>query len=101
FVAAGGGRGAGVKILVLGATSAIAEATARLYAGEGAELLLVGRQGERLAVIAADLRLRGAARVEIAMRDLAQSSDAMADLASFAAALRHIDHNLVPYAILR
>jgi decaprenylphospho-beta-D-erythro-pentofuranosid-2-ulose 2-reductase len=89
-----------VKIIVLGATSAIAEATARLYAGEGAELLLVGRQGERLAAIAADLRLRGAPRVEIATCDLAQASDAMAALASFGATLGGIDHVLIAYGIL-
>jgi short-subunit dehydrogenase len=89
-----------VKIIVLGATSAIAEATARLYATEGAELLLVGRQGERLAAIAADLQLRGAPRVEIATRDLAQASDATAALASFATTLGGIDHVLIAYGIL-
>jgi short-subunit dehydrogenase len=89
-----------VKIIVLGATSAIAEATARLYAAEGAELLLVGRQGERLAAIGADLRLRGAPRVEVATRDLAQASDAIAALSSFAATLGGIDHVLIAYGTL-
>jgi short-subunit dehydrogenase len=87
-----------VKVIVLGATSAIAEATARLYAGEGAELLLVGRQGERLEAIAGDLRLRGAARVETACRDLADA-DAMA-FADFIARLGGVDHVLLAYGVL-
>ena len=89
-----------MKIIVLGATSAIAEATARLYAGEGAELLLVGRQGERLEAIAADLRLRGAARAEIAACDLAAAAAAMDSLAAFAATLGGVDHVLIAYGIL-
>lgn len=89
-----------MKIIVLGATSAIAEATARLYATEGAELLLVGRQGERLAAIAADLRLRGASRAETAICDLAQASDAMAALVSFATTLGGVDHVLIAYGTL-
>jgi short-subunit dehydrogenase len=89
-----------VKIIVLGATSAIAEATARLYAGEGAELLLVGRQGERLEAIAADLRLRGAPRTEIATCDLAAAGTAVESLASFAGNLGGVDHVLIAYGIL-
>ncbi len=48
------------RILIIGAASAIAEATARLYAARGARLFLVGRDARRLEAIAADLRLRGA-----------------------------------------
>ena len=51
------------KILIIGATSAIAEATARRWAARGAALFLVGRKAERLEQIAADLRVRGAASV--------------------------------------
>ncbi|MFT3849723.1 MAG: SDR family oxidoreductase [Propionivibrio sp.] len=51
------------RILIIGASSAIAEATARLWAAQGAALFLVGRNGERLGHIADDLRLRGAASV--------------------------------------
>lgn len=50
-------------ICVLGATSAIAEQVARRWAARGARLFLVARDGERLERIAADLELRGAARV--------------------------------------
>ena len=61
----------GRRVVILGALSAIAVATARIYAGEGAKLLLVARNGERLERIAADLRARGAASVDTAAIDLA------------------------------
>jgi short-subunit dehydrogenase len=48
------------RILIIGATSAIAEATARCYAARGARLFLVGRDAARLEAIAADLRIRSA-----------------------------------------
>ncbi len=55
------GRKAPRKILVLGATSGIAEATCRIWARDGASLFLVGRNAAKLEVVAADLRVRGAA----------------------------------------
>jgi len=48
------------KIVIVGATSAIAEHCARLWAAEGsADLVLVGRDLARLQVVADDLRVRG------------------------------------------
>lgn len=52
-----------MKILVVGATSAIAEATARLWAVEGHDLFLAGRHQARLKAIASDFQLRGAGHV--------------------------------------
>ncbi len=49
--------------LVIGVTSAIAEATARRLAERGDPLYLVARDGERLAAVAADLATRGSPRV--------------------------------------
>jgi decaprenylphospho-beta-D-erythro-pentofuranosid-2-ulose 2-reductase len=89
-----------MKVIVLGATSAIAEATARLYASEGAELLLVARQPERLAAITADLTLRGAARVETATHDLADIEGVTDAFAGFVATLSGIDHVLLAYGVL-
>lgn len=57
------------RVLVLGATSAIAQQVARLYAARGATLFLVARNEERLAAVANDLRVRGAA-VTTAVADL-------------------------------
>jgi decaprenylphospho-beta-D-erythro-pentofuranosid-2-ulose 2-reductase len=58
------------KILVLGATSGIAEATCRIWAAQGASLFLVARNAEKLAAVAADLRIRGANYVDTAVADL-------------------------------
>lgn len=57
-------------VLVLGATSAIAEHTARLFAAEGMRLLLVGRNTGRLQTIASDLKARGATGADVETLDL-------------------------------
>ena len=40
------------RVAILGATSAIAEAAARIWGAQGARLVLVGRNAERLEAIA-------------------------------------------------
>lgn len=57
------------KILIIGATSAIAAEVARLYAGRGEALALVGRNAERLEALAADLKVRGAAAAHTLVLD--------------------------------
>ena len=59
------------KILIIGATSAIAEATARIFAARGEALFLVARNAERLQAIKADLDVRGAVRTATATLDVA------------------------------
>jgi decaprenylphospho-beta-D-erythro-pentofuranosid-2-ulose 2-reductase len=51
------------KILIVGAGSAIAEATARLFAGRGDSLFLVARKADVLSAMCADLKVRGAGTV--------------------------------------
>ncbi|MFP5233310.1 MAG: SDR family oxidoreductase [Acidobacteriota bacterium] len=58
------------KILVLGATSGIAEACIRQWAQRGDALYLVARNPDRLAAVAADARTRGASTVGSAVADL-------------------------------
>ena len=58
------------KIMIIGATSAIAEATARIFAKQGAQLYLVGRNEERLKNIARDLTVRGAKEIALAVLDV-------------------------------
>jgi len=58
------------KILIIGATSAIAEATARRYAKAKGRLYLIARNGERLASLATDLKIRGASSVDFAVLDV-------------------------------
>ena len=48
------------RIIILGALSAIGEATARLFARDGARIILAGRDRNRLEQVAIDLKTRGA-----------------------------------------
>lgn len=52
-----------MKLLILGATSAIAQETLKPFAKERADFFLVGRDKNKLAAVAGDLRTRGAGRV--------------------------------------
>lgn len=58
------------RVVVIGATSAIAQETARAFAAQGARLFLTGRDPRKLADVAADLRLRGATAVDTAVLDV-------------------------------
>jgi decaprenylphospho-beta-D-erythro-pentofuranosid-2-ulose 2-reductase len=49
-----------LKILIIGATSAIASEVTRIYAAQGHALYLLARDGERLAALVAELEARGA-----------------------------------------
>jgi decaprenylphospho-beta-D-erythro-pentofuranosid-2-ulose 2-reductase len=69
-----------LKVLVLGATSAIAQATARVWAERGDELLLVARDAARLGAVAADLRTRGGT-VATLVQDLNHDQQAVLDAA--------------------
>jgi short-subunit dehydrogenase len=87
-------------ILIVGATSAIAEATARRFAGADVKFLLAARNTERLARIAADLRLRGGGEVATTTFN-AEDREAPARLVEAAKqALGHIDLALIAYGSL-
>lgn len=62
------------KVVVLGATSGIAQEVQKLLASKGKEMMLVARSPERLSVIQSDLRVRGAREVVIFTADLADTS---------------------------
>jgi short-subunit dehydrogenase len=83
----------------LGAGSGIAQATARLYAGEGAIIGLAGRKVERLAAIAADLSVRGAAQVETFDVDFVTAA-VPPTLASMVDKLGGLDHVILAYGVL-
>lgn len=89
-----------MKVLVLGATSAIAEAVARIYAARGARLTLVARDGERLSLIAQDLAVRGAANVTCIEQDLAELDALPALVARVDAATEGIDVALIAHGML-
>lgn len=88
------------KILIIGATSAIAEHCARLWAARGDSLCLVGRNAERLDAIKNDLTVRGAAKVVTHAMDLNDflSHTKMLDYAE--AALDGIDTVLISHGTL-
>jgi short-subunit dehydrogenase len=88
------------KILVLGATSGIAEATCRIWAAQGAQLFLIARNAEKLAAVAADLKTRGASYVGTAVADL-DDTDKHAELLSHAVnSLTGMDVAYLAYGIL-
>jgi short-subunit dehydrogenase len=58
------------RILITGATSAIAQEAARHFAADGDAFLLVGRDPDKLAAVADDLRARGANEVAVEVVDL-------------------------------
>lgn len=58
------------RVLIVGATSAIAEATARHFAAAGDALFLIGRRADRLQAIAGDLSVRGATSVGFHSMDI-------------------------------
>jgi decaprenylphospho-beta-D-erythro-pentofuranosid-2-ulose 2-reductase len=59
-----------MKVLIAGATSAIAHETAKFFARDGAELFLVARSADKLEDISNDLRVRGAKKAETFLLDL-------------------------------
>jgi len=58
------------RILILGATSAIAEQTARIFAQRGDRMMLVARNRDRLEAMREDMQVRGAATCEVSVTDL-------------------------------
>ncbi len=81
------------NILIVGATSGIAMACARLWAGQGARLFLVGRNTARLQQVADDLVVRGA--VEAFTHELDINA-----LAAHAAMLEHARRALGEFDIV-
>jgi decaprenylphospho-beta-D-erythro-pentofuranosid-2-ulose 2-reductase len=86
------------RVLVLGATSAIAQETARLFAARGDALHLIARNPSRLTAVADDLRTRGASAVTTAAHDLDLDSGQL--IAEAAAALGGIEIVLLAHGVL-
>lgn len=88
------------RVLIMGATSAIAEATARLLAARADTLFLVARNAQRLIATADDLRVRGAAAVHTYILD-AQDLDGYRPMLDAAAAqMGDIDAALIAHGTL-
>ncbi len=88
------------RLLVVGATSAIAKAVARRYATRGARIALIARRGDALEALAADLRVRGASEVLTWVMD---ANDTCAHRLVLDAAWTHFsgfDHALIAHGVL-
>jgi NADP-dependent 3-hydroxy acid dehydrogenase YdfG len=79
------------RILIIGATSAIAVACARRWNRDGARFLLVARDAGRLDQVAADLLARNAADVQTFMLDATDLERQASMLEAALAALGQID----------
>jgi short-subunit dehydrogenase len=88
------------KILIIGATSAIAEHCARLWAVRGDALFLVARNQDRLNTIAMDLRVRGAGNVSTYQLDLNEITGQQAMLDAADEALGGVDTVLIAHGTL-
>jgi hypothetical protein len=88
------------RILVIGATSAIAAACARLWASEGASFFLVARSEEKLAQTAADLHARGALEIQTYEMDVNRLDAHAPMLEACNAALGGFDVALIAHGTL-
>ena len=89
-----------LRIAIFGATSGIAEAAARLFANEGAQFFLFARDAMALTDVAADLKVRGAGRVDTRAADLRETG-ALAALCNEAReTLGGIDVALIAHGVL-
>jgi short-subunit dehydrogenase len=88
------------RILILGATSGIAETTARMWAERGDSLYLVARDANKLAAVAADLRIRGAAYVDTAVANLDDTAHHPELLAGAINSLAGLDIAFLPLGFL-
>jgi decaprenylphospho-beta-D-erythro-pentofuranosid-2-ulose 2-reductase len=88
------------RILVLGATSGIAEACCRMWAARGDSLFLVGRNADKVAAVAADMRTRGASYVDFAVADLDDTESHPELLAHAINSLAGLDIAFLPLGVL-
>jgi short-subunit dehydrogenase len=88
------------RVLALGATSAIAEATLRLLAEQHATFFLVGRNAQKLAAVRDDLLTRGATAVTNFVADLDDTAAHPAMLSHAATALGGIDLAFLAHGVL-
>lgn len=88
------------KVLIIGATSSIAEATARIFAAQGANLFLLARNQDRLTTLVSDLKVRGASEVNYDVFDANNFASHASVLTKAQAILNGIDIVLIAYGTL-
>jgi hypothetical protein len=90
----------GRRVLILGATSGIAQAVARVYAASGARLALIARSREHLTTVAGDLTVRGGEVVLQRAADLCDLVRHRTLIAEAQQALDGLDVVLVAHGVL-
>lgn len=88
------------KILIVGATSAMAEACARLWAQRGDQLYLAARNPQQLQSVVADLKTRGAQAVDGKVFDANQFDQHAALLADATRFMGGLDTVLIAHGTL-
>jgi len=88
------------KIIIVGATSAIAEAAARIWSKSGNQLFLVARNQDKLEAIAADLRTKGCQKVETYVMDANDFNQHLPMLDAAEQALNGFDTALIAHGTL-
>ena len=87
-------------ILIIGGTSAIAEAVARRYAAQGARLFLVARDENKLNIVATDLLARGAEDVQFFVMDMNDNERLPTMLDAAWQVLENVDIALIAHGTL-
>lgn len=88
------------RVLIIGATSAIASACARAWAEQGCEFFLVARNVEKLEQVKADLTARGAKAVVVYYMDATDFAAHGPMLESCISSMRQIDVALIAHGTL-
>ncbi len=88
------------RILIIGATSAIAQECARIWSGEHARFYLVARNEQRLKEVARDLEARGATNVETAILDVAEMTSHQHIVERAQHSLEQLDIVLLAHGVL-
>jgi len=89
-----------MSLLIFGATSAIAQAVARLAAARGDKIFLVGRDQGKLAILAKDLETRSGQAAGFAVVSFLEKSSVDAILESASKFLGRIDLVLIAHGLL-
>lgn len=91
---------ASTRVAIFGATSGIAIECARLYAGLGTRLVLIGRDAAALEALAVDLKVRGAAEIKTTISDLVNTEGARGAAEAALAAFGGLDTALIAHGSL-
>src|SRR5438067_5981436 len=89
-----------MRILIVGAASAIAQEAAKWFAKDGVEFFLVARSAEKLEDIGNDLKVRGAKRIETFVLDVADLDRHQEMVETAITTLNGLDMVLIAYGTL-